>query len=173
MIPFWTSVHGSDLGQGDYLPNCLVPVVPDDFGTASGPTDIPIRQGDMVVVTQSCDLANLKAGLVALCPIHTLPAFEAVNPQFAKKGAWEDVRKGRREGLHLLASPTEPGVSRAALVVNFREIYSLPVGYLRRHAVGLGPRWRLESPFLEHFSQAYARFFMRVGLPSAIPPFTD
>jgi len=29
----------------------------------------------------------------------------------------------------------------------------------------------LRSPYLEHFSQAFARFFMRVGLPTAIPPF--
>jgi hypothetical protein len=57
--------------------------------------------------------------------------------------------------------------------INFREIYSLPIGYLQQHAVALGPRWRLQSPFLEHFSQAFARFFMRVGLPSTIPPFTD
>jgi hypothetical protein len=173
MTPFWISVRGPELAQGDLLTNCLVPIVPDGFGPSTQPTDIPIRQGDLVVVTQSCDLANLKAGLVALCPVHALPAFEAVNPQFTRKGAWEEVRKGRREGLHLLASPTHPAVSREALVVNFREVVSLPVGYLRQHANSLGDRWRLQSPFLEHFSQAFARFFMRVGLPSAVPPFPD
>ncbi|HEV3438433.1 MAG TPA: hypothetical protein VG122_13810 [Gemmata sp.] len=99
--------------------------------------------------------------------------FEAVNSQFGKKGAWEEVRKGRREGLHLLSSQTNPAISRESLVVNFREIYSLPIGYLQQHAAALGSRWRLQSPFLEHFSQAFARFFMRVGLPSTIPPFTD
>jgi hypothetical protein len=83
------------------------------------------------------------------------------------------VRQGRREGLHLLASPTNPAVSREAVVVNFREIYSLTLGYLERHVAGLGDRWRLQSPYLEHFSQAFARFFMRVGLPAAIPPFVD
>ena len=57
------------------------------------------------------------------------------------------------------------------LVVDFREIFSLPIDYLKDHAVRLGPRWRLKSPFLEHFSQAFARFFMRVGLPSSIPEF--
>jgi hypothetical protein len=47
----------------------------------------------------------------------------------------------------------------------------VPYAYLTQHAESLGLRWRLESPFLEHFSQAFARFFMRVGLPSAIAPF--
>ena len=173
MVPFWLSISGADLSQGDYLPDCLVPSVPDGFGPSSLSADIAIHSADLVVVTQTCDLANAKNGLVALCPIYSLGSFEAVNPSFAKKGVWEDVRKGRREGLHLLASMTNPADSREALVVNFREIFSLPIGYLRSHASGSGARWRLQSPFLEHFSQAFARFFMRVGLPSAIPPFHD
>jgi hypothetical protein len=71
----------------------------------------------------------------------------------------------------LLASPTVPDDNRQALVVDFREIYSLPHDYLADHAKRLGPHWRLKSPFPEHFSQAFARFFMRVGLPSTIPEF--
>ena len=71
----------------------------------------------------------------------------------------------------MLASPLAPEDNRRALVVDFREIYSLPHDYLIDHATRLGPRWRLMSPFLEHFSQAFARFFMRVGLPSTIPEF--
>ncbi len=122
-------------------------------------------------MTQSCDLANRKVEHVALCPIHTLPEFEIANPSFAKKGAWEAVRKGRIEGLHLLASPETPDNNRAALVVNFAQIISLPQDYLEKHADSQGNRWRLESPFLEHFSQAFARFFMRVGLPAELEPY--
>lgn len=173
MVPFWSATTGVELAQGDFLPDCLVPAVPDGFGPASKSADIEIHSADLIVVTQTCDLANAKGGSVALCPIYSLAAFEAVNPSFAKRGIWEEVRKGRREGLHLLASPTNPASSRDALVVNFREIFSLPIGYLRSHASGTATRWRLQSPFLEHFSQAFARFFMRVGLPSAVPPFND
>lgn len=122
-------------------------------------------------LTQTCDLVNDKAHLVALCPIHTLAAFEDRNTKFKQKGRWEEVRKGRVEGLHLLASPEEPANNKKALVVDFGEIFSLPPGYLRRRAEQTGPRWRLTSPFLEHFSQAFARYFMRVGLPSSIPPY--
>jgi len=62
--------------------------------------------------------------------------------------------------------------NRAALVVNFRQIFSLPTAHLARHAASLGQRFRLESPYLEHFSQAFARFFMRVGLPASIPAYS-
>jgi len=34
-----------------------------------------------------------------------------------------------------------------------------------------GYHLRLLSPYREHLSQAFARFFMRVGLPVDIPPF--
>ena len=126
----------------------------------------------LIVVTQSCDLENKKARFVATCPTHTLAEFEEANPAFSRKGQWEQVRKGRVEGLHLLASPERPSENRDALVVDFGHIISLPLDYLEAHAESLGDRWRLRSPYLEHYSQAFARFFMRVGLPSAIPPFS-
>jgi hypothetical protein len=170
MESFWVKVTGVTLRQGDYLLNCPVPALserPDDTGEQS----FPVEERDLIVMTQSCDLENEKAAFVALCPIHTLLEFEQANPSFTHKGAWENVRKGRVEGLYLLGSPQEPNNNRDALVVDFRQIYSLPFGLLNRHAEQRGERWRLKSPYLEHFSQAFARFFMRVGLPSAIPPF--
>jgi hypothetical protein len=56
---------------------------------------------------------------------------------------------------------------------NVGDRYAVPgtLGTLADHAKRLGPRWRLKPPFLEHLSQAFARFFMRVGLPSTIPEF--
>jgi len=169
-VSWWTLATGQGQMQGDYLPHCLVPLFWPDFGRQ--PTaPVAVEERDCVVLTQSCDLENDKAALVALCPVFSLPDFEAVNKQFAQKGVWERVRQGRVEGLHLLASPTEPTNNRASFVADFRQIYSLPIGYLRGHATALGPRWQLRSPFLEHLSQAFARFFMRVGLPSAIPAF--
>lgn len=173
MTPFWIPTSGPDLAQSDLLPDCQLPLVPDSFQASTTAAAVTFECGRLIVMSQSCDLVNAKTGLVALCVAYTIPEFEAANPAFAKKGAWEEVRKGRREGLYLLASPTKPEVSREALVVNFRELVSLPVGYLRNHATALGERWRLQPPYLEHFSQAFARFFMRVGLSSAIPPFTD
>lgn len=126
----------------------------------------------LIVVTQSCDLQNNKVVHVALCPIYQLEEFERANPSYSKKGAWESVRKGRFEGLHLLVSPENPDANRESLAVDFGHIVSLPIEYLSEHAESLENRWRLSPPYLEHFSQAFARFFMRVGLPAGIAPFT-
>jgi len=168
--PFWSEINESTLRQGDYLPQCLVPEFGPDFA-AAGTHEVTANEYDVIVVTQSCDLEQRKVRLVAVCPIYLIAEFEAVNPAFSKKGRWNEVLKGRMEGLHLLASPTDPANNRGALVVDFREIYSLPFDYLVSRAAHFGPRWRLRSPYLEHFSQAFARFFMRVGLPSTIPPY--
>jgi hypothetical protein len=171
MTPFWVRHEGADLAQGDLLPSCLIPTFDPQFGEADEEEIVPCKQCNLIVVTQSCDLANAKATFVAGCPVFSLEQFEAKSARFKEKGAWEQVRKGRREGLHMLAGPDEPTNNRQAVIVDFREIHSLPFNYLSNHAERLRSRWRLQSPFLEHFSQAFARFFMRVGLPAAIPPF--
>ena len=169
--PYWKSVTGEAIFQGDWLLDCRIPIFQLKSGTTDLDDKVRLDESDLIVVTQSCDLEQGKVHLVAFCPIYSLPEFEAINQNFKKAGRWEEVRKGRFENLHMLASPTNPSNNREALVVDFRMIFSLPLDYVRGHAASLGPRWRLDSPFLEHFSQAFARFFMRVGLPSAIPQF--
>ncbi len=169
---WWTETGGPALAQGDFLPDCYVPAFQPEFGSPEATADdIPVDARDCIILTQSCDLANDKAQFVALCPLYPIVDFEQVNTSFRQKGAWERVRRGQVEGLHLIASIERPEDNRASLVVDFRQIYSLPAAYLKEHAASLGRRWRLQSPYLEHFSQAFARFFMRVGLPSSIPPY--
>lgn len=168
---WWSEVEGDQLAQGDYLPNCSVPLFQPDYGQRTDTFSVFVKEYDCIILTQSCDLENKKASLVALCPICTIVDFERGNPSLTQRGAWERVRTGRVEGLHLVASMTDPKDNRACLVADFREIYSLPIAYLQDHASKQGRRWRLRPPYLEHFSQAFARFFMRVGLPSSIPSY--
>lgn len=170
---FWTNVTGKSLAQGDLLTGCLVPQFGADFGAAGEGAIETLALGELtlIIVTQSCDLENSKVELVAMCPAYTLEEFEITNPKFKNKERWESVRKGREPGLHLLGSPSDPDDNRSTLVVDFGQIFSLPPGYLEKKAEAVGERLRLDSPFLEHFSQAFARYFMRVGLPSQIPAF--
>jgi hypothetical protein len=173
MDEWWLSTSGPELAQGDLLPNCLLLLFGDDPAPSSSDAgmEVEVVRKRLIVVTQSCDLETKDVEFVALCPIHTLPEFEQANPLAKQKGRWENIRKGRQPGLHLIASPDNPQDNRAALVVEFGHIVSLPFAYLQKHAAALGDRYRLRPPYLEHFSQAFARFFMRVGLPSTIPPY--
>ena len=83
-------------------------MVGPDFEPTIGESKIVIEIRDLIVITQSCDLANAKVQFAALCPIYGLDHFESINPDFTKRGRWESVRKGRVEGLHLLGSPEDP-----------------------------------------------------------------
>lgn len=171
MKPFFVQVEGEGLAQGDVLPGCPIPLFPPDFGSEGGPENVPLQRGSLIVITQSCDLENGKAPLVALCPAYDIAKQIAADKKFENPKELENLRRGRYEGLFMLASPEEPENNRKALIVDFRQIYSLPFQFLSAHAASVGKRWRLDSPFLEHFSQGFARFFMRVGLPSNIPEF--
>jgi hypothetical protein len=167
---WWIHVSGPRLAQGDVIPECRLPVFAGEVGKT---TEESVHQATLIIITQSCDLENAKVTFVALCPIHSLSDFENANPDFRRRVGWEQVRKGRVEGLHLLASPISPEDNESAFVVDFGHIVSVPLSYLAKHAESLESRLRLASPFLEHFSQSFARFFMRVGLPSSIPPYSE
>ena len=62
-------------------------------------------------------------------------------------------------------------MARELRVVDFRRVYSLPLTFVCQVAARTGQRLRLLPPYREHLSQAFARDFMRVGLPQDIPPF--
>lgn len=169
---WWVETNGRQLAQGDLLPDCHLPAFVDPTPTQDdSPRNVEVDTQRLIVVTQSCDLENNKVKFVALCPIHTLPEFCESNPHFTNTKNWESVRLGKQHSLHMLAQHDFPENNGKSLVVDFGHIVSLPMEYLGTHADSLGRRWRLSPPFLEHFSQAFARFFMRVGLPSSIPPF--
>lgn len=71
--------------QGDYLPECKVPIIPADFGFQEEEI-IEIGLLDLIIMTQSCDLENGKVKMVTLVPIFKIAVFETYNPAFAKKG---------------------------------------------------------------------------------------
>ncbi len=169
-ISFWQNFSDLTLRQGDYVPDCPVPIFAE-IPTEKSKITPKVKVYNLIIVTQSCDLANKKVPFGALCLIYTLEEFEESNPKSAQKAFWEQVRRAKIEGLHLLSPFENPENNRECLVADFREIYSLPFEFLTKYAESLEIRWRLKSPYLEHFSQSFARFFMRVGLPANIPLF--
>lgn len=98
---WWQFVVGQSLAQGDLLHGCLVPLFNPDLSPDLPVSDVIVKEYDCIVVTQSCDLENNKAPLVALCPTHSLMQFEEINPRYKQKGQWEQVRQGRVGGLSM------------------------------------------------------------------------
>jgi hypothetical protein len=63
MKPFRTRTEGEALAQGDLIPSCHVPAFGEDFGTEGIEVELDVREADLIVVTQSCDLENNKISL--------------------------------------------------------------------------------------------------------------
>ena len=59
------------------------------------------------------------------------------------------------------------------IVVVFKDIFGVHISTLKLHLKNAKNCLRLLSPYREHLSQAFARYFMRVGLPQNIPSFPE
>lgn len=174
----WEPTTDTSLRQGELVRSCCLPQLDEDVFSAEpgSSVGVEIRALDVIVLTQSCDLAPNggkmpRAKLVTLCPIYQLREWADINPDFKKVETCENLRRGRIEGLYLLPAPEVTTDSSAALVADFRNVLSAPLDRVSSQALRKPDRWRLRSPYLEHFSQAFGRFFMRVGLPSELPKF--
>lgn len=133
---------------------------------------------DVIVMTQACDLEQGKVTNVLLCPHVSLREYrmtweDAVRTQNQNPTdrAWsrhcDEICKGFIWNLAMLnARENVEHLQTEHRIVDFSEVYTTPRAFLesliRQRAQ---PRLRLRSPYREYLSQAFARFFMRVGLP--------
>ncbi len=170
--PWYIIVEGSDLRQGDLLDRCPV-LIPSAklLETSEGneyELDGYIQEFDVIVMSQSCDLEQEKLDLVLVCPHWSLSEFAQQNDYFKSRKGKEELRRGNIPGYHVLRGCDMEGWNMGTRVVDFRNVYSLPYPFLKSLATKREQRLRLLPPYREHLSQAFARFFMRVGLPVPI-----
>ncbi len=172
--PWFGVVSGDDIEQGDILEGCPVFQPPDDL-TVKATEELSTatfmwNERDVIVMTQSCDLVKGQEKGVDDVLVCVIWKRSELTGHLAKIEGMEDARKGRLPACHLLAASEVSGFEREVRVVDFRKVYSLPVGFVRKRAA-MCKRLRLLPPYREHLSQSFARFFMRVGLPVDIPAF--
>jgi hypothetical protein len=174
--PWYTLVNDMTLEQGDIVEGCPVFSPPEDFHDSATPDEalstFTWKPEDVIILTQTCDKVEgtKKVNHVLVCHLWNRSDFTEGHFLATPKGM-EEARRGNMPGIHLLAASELPGLEHEVRIVDFKRVYSLPIGFLRRRAHFSGNRLRLLPPYREHLSQAFAQFFMRVGLPVNIPPF--
>jgi hypothetical protein len=156
------------LSQGELIKNCPVIIPPKKLDQKK--YILNVKQYDVIIISQSCDIEQEKIDYILLCPFYTLNKLEKISPLFKNPIGKEVLRRGNINGLHLLNIC--PYIDEY-LVVDFRKVFSIFKSFLLNHVNEGVKRITLKSPYREHLSQTFARFFMRVGLPSDIPPFAD
>jgi len=159
----------NSLQQGDFIPECPIVIPPVHIEEGSIP-EIDVQQIDSIILTQSCDLVSEKISIVLVCPFYPLKHWldsMPIDQQSAKgrRRAIDDIRKGHRPGYHVLNKQEEGQILEDYQVVDFRNVYGINYNLLKDIVAGTENRIRLLPPYREHLSQAFARYFMRVGLP--------
>jgi hypothetical protein len=173
--PWYAIVTGPTLQQGDLLRDCLAPLPPrpadlttPNLGTAPEPSGIYDR---VVILSQSCDLADAQIRYVMVCPAYTVDQFLSVvgGNRDKQRSAKDNLIKGRYTAYHLLNKCELAGYEAPHLVADFGEAFSIPFEYALE-LVGTTERLRLLPPYREQLAQMFARFYMRVGLPVEVAP---
>ena len=189
MLEKWYETVNADmpLTQGDLISDCPVLTWQGDTLRLEKDDELEVIksatsaiQADVVVMTQACDLEDEKVENVILCPHTSLADYYEVwktnmegNGQNPTQRAWNshcnDICDGFIWNLTML---NECRIDRANIdvrIVDFSEVFTIPRSFLESLIQQRGhPRFRLLPPYREHLSQAFARFFMRVGLPVPI-----
>ncbi len=161
--------------QGDFFDN--VPVLTLTHWYLDHTSENPVLQTmaerhNLVLMTQSCDLIKYRdADQVLLCPRLDYHLAEKQVPSLAGSGGWRSLIAGRVIGSHILNRCDIVEHYCDYQVVDLRRVFSIPMGFLREVASreNAKSRIRLLPPYREHLAQAFARQFMRVGLPIDLP----
>jgi hypothetical protein len=165
---WYDAVVGSDLEQGDILQDVLLPII---IHIDPHRPVVEFEHTSAIVLTQSCDIVNGKTTRLVLGGV---TAYDRYVTAEADRGnhfvASRRFRKAVVDGHLPPLTILRPTVAGDRLfpwsLVDFRQIYTVPVVDAGELARSLGPRPRLRPPYREHLSQAFARFHMRVGLPT-------
>ena len=160
-----------DLQQGDFIINCPVIIPPETIDLEIIP-EVVVNKMDAIILTQSCDLVNKNIDNILVCRYFSLSEFfneiqteQSLNAK-RKKSVLDNLRKGHLVSYHLLNK--QEGIFDDYLVVDFKNVYGIHRSTLSKIIKNSGTRVRLLPPYREHLSQAFARYFMCVGLPQDI-----
>ncbi|MBJ6145840.1 hypothetical protein [Hymenobacter sp. BT559] len=173
----------STLMQGDVVFNCPRVVLPDDLTLDSvdrGDFEVDIIYTNAVIITQSCDIGSKEASEILLCPIYPFTSWlqtvddyilnsaKGHNTKKIVEKAYENLRKGGYSAFHFLNKDNKVSFNDFQVVALNRP-FSLNTAIVKQMLKGQQKIVRLNSPYREHLSQAYATLYMRVGLPTNIP----
>ena len=163
--------NSAEITQGDIIKGCPVPIL-KEFNISKEGQNVKaeIVTIDGIVLTQACDIANKKVENIILCAITSKGEFEEIQRNARKnekeiRKSIEGIIKGQQNAYHIINEYRSAEFSQDYYIINFKDIFSVPVDVARAIAEKSGKRLRLCPPYREHLSQAFARYFMRVGLP--------
>ena len=131
---------------------------------------VTVQRFNVAVMTQTCDLLRfVDDEEVILCPRFDYLQIAEERPSLKGKGGWKALVAERVIGSYLMTRCQLDGHTFDYQVIDLRTVFSLGYSVVRAIAESTRERIRLLPPYREHLGQAFARQFMRVGLPRDLP----
>ncbi|MDA1051928.1 MAG: hypothetical protein O3C40_15790 [Planctomycetota bacterium] len=148
--------------QGDIIEGCpVLRVTRFDVQQPDSP-DIECAPSRVVVLSQTCDLANQKATLAVVAV--ALEAEQLVAIELLKVADIRGpIRAGRVFGWYFL--PRHETLGLPELIVDLRQLHTVPIDVLTALCRQERRLARVEPLYREHLSKHFADTYSRIGLP--------
>lgn len=162
--------NSEDITQGDILLNCPVAIMNKNLNIENGQVDAEIKYVDGIILTQACDLKQGKVDNVLICSLISKNDTEILLKKSGKsleqiKNCICSILNGKQISKHIINKYNSNTYKQDYYIIDFNDVYTIPIDIAKKTAKENKVRLRLCPPYREHLSQAFARFFMRVGLP--------
>jgi hypothetical protein len=150
------------IDQGDIIDAC--PLVTLDTADPSVVDVLPVRHSleRVLVLTQTCDLAQLRATRVVVAVAHE--AQRLVDQGLLKPADVRGpIRGGRVFGWYFLPKCAESGLPES--IVDLRQLHTVALDLLVALSRRGQRRVRLQPLYREHLAKHFADTYSRIGLP--------
>jgi len=151
----------SPIDQGDVVDDCPQTFLTEYDLNLPGQGEIECVPTRVLVLTQTCDLANRKISAVNIAVIHEAQII--VDQGLLKPADLRGpVRAARVYGWYFLPASANLGLNE--MIVDFRQLHTVRLDLLTALAHSGRRRARLLSPYREHLAKHFADTFSRIGL---------
>lgn len=148
--------------QGYIIDGCPILQIVNFDEQNPGSPQVACSTHRVVVLTQTCDMANQKTQRITAAIVHDAQFLVEQNIVRASD-VRGPIRAGRVYGWYFLPSCPECGLSES--IVDLRQLYTIPRNVLDAICATGGRRARIQPLYREHLAKHFADTFSRIGLP--------
>jgi hypothetical protein len=150
------------LDQGDIIDGCPILQVAKFDQTCPDAPQVACSTQRVVVLTQTCDLANQKTQRITVAIVYDAQ-FLVEQGVVATADVRGPIRAGRVYGWYFLPCCRECELSES--IVDLRQLYTIPREVLQSLCAMGRRKARIQPLYREHLAKHFADTFSRIGLP--------
>ncbi len=152
------------LDQGDLIEGCPLVSISEWDIQAPDKSLVGRALERVVVLTQTCDLAQQKTTQVVVAMVHNAKTLVA-SGQLKAAEVRGPIRGARVFGWYFLPKSAELGLGE--MIVDLRQLHTVRLDVLKALCLAGRRLARIEPLYREHLSKHFADSYSRIGLPES------